>query len=163
MRRGYSDSDDPMAPFPPLQWLEYSVKVFNVGQLRRALARAKLAKSGEKEDQSAAFFDPDNPAAYKLRTQMAEECLEQLISWLKKGGNVGIHDATNSSRSRREALQKRIDREPGMKLLFLESVVSNNLGGSVNVTFAFSSISLSLSVYGSGSHRCQHCRQGLVR
>ncbi|PWN24280.1 bifunctional 6-phosphofructo-2-kinase/fructose-2,6-bisphosphate 2-phosphatase [Microstroma glucosiphilum] len=122
-----------------LRWLEYSVKVFNVGQLRRALARAKLAKSGEKEDQSAAFFDPDNPAAYKLRTQMAEECLEQLISWLKKGGNVGIHDATNSSRSRREALQKRIDREPGMKLLFLESVCTDPAVIAANIAVKVSS------------------------
>lgn len=77
-----------------------------------------------REDHTHSFFDPGNPAAYKLRTQMAEECLEQLIGWLKRGGNVGIHgecgllrsghwilltclfwpvrsDATNSSKARR--------------------------------------------------------------
>lgn len=123
----------------PPQWLEYSVKVFNVGQLRRALAREKLAKSGIKEDQSAAFFDPHNPAAYKLRTQMAEECLEQLISWLKKGGNVGIHDATNSSKARREALQRRVEREPGMKLLFLESMCTDPAVVAANIAVKVSS------------------------
>lgn len=123
----------------PPQWLEYSVKVFNVGQLRRALARAKLAKSGVKEDQSAAFFDPKNPAAYKLRTQMAEECLEQLISWLKQGGNVGIHDATNSSKSRREALQRRVEKEPGMRLIFLESVCTDPAVIAANIAVKVSS------------------------
>lgn len=122
-----------------LRWLEYSVKVFNVGQLRRALAKAKLAKSGVKEDQSAAFFDPHNPAAYKLRTQMAEECLEQLITWLKKGGNVGIHDATNSSVSRREALQRRVEKEPGMKLVFLESMCTDPAVIAANIAVKVSS------------------------
>lgn len=122
-----------------LRWLEYSVKVFNVGQLRRALARAKLAKSGVKEDQSAAFFDPSNPAAYKLRTQMAEECLEQLITWLKRGGNVGIHDATNSSRSRREALKRRVEKEPGMKLVFLESMSTDPAVIAANIAVKVSS------------------------
>ncbi|CAO1634655.1 unnamed protein product [Parajaminaea phylloscopi] len=122
-----------------LRWLEYSVKVFNVGQLRRAMAKAKLAESGVKEDQSAAFFDPTNPAAYKLRTKMAEECLEQLISWLKKGGNVGIHDATNSSKARRQALQRRVEREPGMKLIFLESACSDPAVVAANIAVKVSS------------------------
>lgn len=101
------------------------MKVFNVGQLRRALARAKLKQSGVTEDHTASFFDPQNPSAYKLRTQMAEECLEQLIGWLKKGGNVGIHDATNSSKSRRAAIAARVAREPDLKLIFLESVCTD--------------------------------------
>ncbi|SNX84336.1 probable FBP26 - fructose-2,6-bisphosphatase [Melanopsichium pennsylvanicum] len=108
-----------------LRWLEYDVKVFNVGQLRRALARAKYNQSGIKEDHTASFFDPSNPSAYKLRSQMAEECLEQLIGWLKRGGNVGIHDATNSTTARRREIADRIAKEPDLKLVFLESICTD--------------------------------------
>ncbi|UZJ55445.1 hypothetical protein CBS101457_004765 [Exobasidium rhododendri] len=122
-----------------LRWLEYDVKVFNVGQLRRALAKAKLQESGKKEDHTANFFDPQNPAAFKLRTQMAEECLEQLIGWLKKGGNVGIHDATNSSKFRREAIAARIAKEPDLKLIFLESLCTDPEVIAANIAVKVSS------------------------
>jgi 6-phosphofructo-2-kinase/fructose-2,6-biphosphatase 2 len=110
-----------------------------VGQLRRALAKAKLKECGKKEDHTATFFDPHNPAAFKLRTQMAEECLEQLISWLKKGGTVGIHDATNSSKSRREAIAARIAKEPDLKLIFLESICTNPEVIAANIAVKVSS------------------------
>ncbi|KAK0551798.1 Fructose-2,6-bisphosphatase [Tilletia horrida] len=108
-----------------LRWLEYDVKVFNVGQLRRALAQAKLKNSGVREQHTADFFDPNNEIGYTLRKQMAEECLEQLIGWLKRGGNVGILDATNSTRSRRKFIAERVSREPGMTLVFLESICTD--------------------------------------
>jgi len=107
------------------------VRVFNVGQMRRALAKAKLKESGVREDHTATFFDHNNPTAFKLRTQMAEECLEQLIGWLKRGGNVGIHDATNSSISRRKAIAERVAKEPGLKLVFLESVLRLRIGAAL--------------------------------
>lgn len=47
--------------------------------------------SGKKADQSSNFFDSKNKEAAREREHMAAECLEQLISWLKAGGNVGIH------------------------------------------------------------------------
>jgi len=109
-----------------LRWLEYEVKVFNAGQLRRSKGRAQAEKSGVKEDHSSAFFDANNPAAKARRDELANECLEQLIEWLKTGGgNVGIHDATNSTRARRSQLVKRIARERGMRLIFLESVCTD--------------------------------------
>lgn len=99
----------------------------------------KLKQSGQREDHTAAFFDPHNPAAFQLRTQMAEECLEQLISWLKKGGNVGIHDATNSSKQRRQAIAARIAREPDLKLIFLESLCTDPAIIAANVAVKVSS------------------------
>ncbi|GAA5972564.1 hypothetical protein JCM8115_000268 [Rhodotorula mucilaginosa] len=108
-----------------LLWLEYQVKVFNVGQYRRAVYRKMAEESGRKEDQSANFFDNNNAEAAKARERMASDCLEDLIKWLKEGGNVGIHDATNSTRARRKALEARIKREPGLKLLFIESVCTD--------------------------------------
>ncbi|KWU44883.1 fructose-2,6-bisphosphatase [Rhodotorula sp. JG-1b] len=106
-----------------LLWLEY--QVFNVGQYRRAVYRKMAEESGRKEDQSANFFDNNNAEAAKARERMASDCLEDLIKWLKEGGNVGIHDATNSTRARRKALEARIKREPGLKLLFIESVCTD--------------------------------------
>ncbi|GAA5916824.1 hypothetical protein JCM6882_006363 [Rhodosporidiobolus microsporus] len=108
-----------------LLWLEYQVKVFNVGQYRRQIYRKMAEESGHKADQSSNFFDANNAEASKARERMATECLEDLIKWLKAGGNVGIHDATNSTRARRKALYDRIKREPGLKLLFIESVCTD--------------------------------------
>ncbi len=122
-----------------LKWLEYDVKVFNVGQLRRALARTKLKESGVQEDHTASFFDPNNPDAYKLRSQMATECLEQLISWLKRGGNVGIHDATNTTKARREEIARRVAKEPNLKLVFLESICTDPAVIAANVAVKVSS------------------------
>lgn len=108
-----------------LQWLEYDVRVFNVGQVRRAVAKHRLAKSGHVEDHTAAFFDPNNPAAYQQRSLWANECLEQLIAFLKKGGNVGIHDATNTTRVRRQMIAERVAREPDLRLIFIESTCTD--------------------------------------
>ncbi|SCV69159.1 BQ2448_2179 [Microbotryum intermedium] len=108
-----------------LLWLEYEVKVFNVGQLRRRKYGKMAESTGEKADQSANFFDANNADASKEREAMAAECLEDLISWLKAGGNVGIHDATNTTRKRRQALVDRIKREPGLTLFFIESICTD--------------------------------------
>ena len=118
-----------------------------MGQLRRSKYKKQAEVSGIKGDQSANFFDSNNKAAQREREHMASECLETLISWLKAGGNVGIHgkssllsgaksraglkrgrrptDATNSTRARRQALVDRIKREPGLRLLFIESVCTD--------------------------------------
>lgn len=108
-----------------LRWLEYEVKVFNVGQLRRAKAREQYKQTGIKADHTANFFDNHNQDAAKAREGLAEECLENLITWLKEGGNIGIHDATNSTMSRRKKLYERILKEPGIKIIFLESVCTD--------------------------------------
>ncbi|KAG5337204.1 hypothetical protein C0989_010334 [Termitomyces sp. Mn162] len=74
-----------------LKWLEYDVKVFNVGQLRRTRAKQKAKQSGIKEDHTAQYFSHDNQSATESREQLARDSLEMLIQWLKDGGNVGIH------------------------------------------------------------------------
>lgn len=66
-------------------------QVFNVGQLRRSKYKQHAEVSGRKKDQSSNFFDSNNREAKREREHMASECLETLISWLKAGGNVGIH------------------------------------------------------------------------
>lgn len=122
-----------------LRWLEYDVKVFNVGQLRRAKARETLRQTGVKANHTASFFDNNNAQAAKDREGLAEECLENLITWLKEGGNVGIHDATNSNRARRKKLYDRIAREPGLKIVFLESVCTDPAVIAANIAVKVSS------------------------
>ncbi|KAK8853184.1 hypothetical protein IAR55_003886 [Kwoniella newhampshirensis] len=104
-----------------LRWLEYNVDVFNVGQLRRSKARDQMQSGQGKVDHSATYFSHTDAKATKTRELLAEESLESLITWLKKEGNVGIMDATNSTFDRREWIRNRISKEPNLQLLFLES------------------------------------------
>ncbi|CEL51896.1 6-phosphofructo-2-kinase [Rhizoctonia solani AG-1 IB] len=122
-----------------LKWLEYDVEVFNVGQLRRSKARAKKEKSGITEDHTASYFSHSDDKASQLREALAEECLESLISWLKQGGNVAIHDATNSTVSRREKIAARVAKEPGLVTLFLESYCDDPAVIAANVALKVSS------------------------
>lgn len=39
------------------------------------------------------YFSHNNAQATEIRDRLAEDSLEMLISWLKEGGNVGIHGA----------------------------------------------------------------------
>ncbi|KAG9318270.1 bifunctional 6-phosphofructo-2-kinase fructose-2,6-bisphosphate 2-phosphatase [Chiua virens] len=122
-----------------LKWLEYDVQVFNVGQLRRSRARQKALQSGIKEDHTAQYFSHNNVEATKIRDKLAEDSLEMLIQWLKKGGNVGIHDATNSTRSRRAKIEARVAKEKGIQVIFLESVCNDPAVIAANVALKVSS------------------------
>lgn len=93
--------------------------MFNVGNLRRE------SESSHQHDQSAKFFDPDNKDMKKIRDELALDVLENLIAWLKEGGRVAIHDATNSTVERRKLLLDRLQREPEIKILLLESVCTD--------------------------------------
>jgi 6-phosphofructo-2-kinase/fructose-2,6-biphosphatase 2 len=44
-----------------------------------------------------------------------------LIQWLHEGGNVAIHDATNSTKARRAKIERRVSKERNFSLVFLES------------------------------------------
>ncbi|KAK2460993.1 hypothetical protein APHAL10511_007463 [Amanita phalloides] len=122
-----------------LKWLEYDVKVFNVGQLRRTRARQKAQQSGIKENHTASWFNHDNAAANESRERLAIDSLEMLIQWLKEGGNVGIHDATNSTRARRASIEARVAKEKGFSLIFLESICDDPAVLAANVALKISS------------------------
>lgn len=93
--------------------------MFNVGNLRR------VNKASQQLDQSANFFDPDNKDGNKIRDELAIMVLDQLIDWLRTGGRVAIHDATNSTIQRRKLLIDRLQQEPDIKVLILESVCTD--------------------------------------
>ncbi|KAN0105247.1 bifunctional 6-phosphofructo-2-kinase [Russula decolorans] len=121
-----------------LKWLEYDVKVFNVGQLRRSRAKEKREQSGVKEDHTASYFSHNNAEATRLREQLAADSLEMLIQWLRDGGNVGIHDATNSTRERRAYIEQRVAKQEGMTLIFLESICNDPATIAANVALKVS-------------------------
>ncbi|GJJ73120.1 hypothetical protein EMPS_05478 [Entomortierella parvispora] len=114
-----------------LTWLQYDTKVFNVGNRRRTASRGDNNNGG---NHSHAFFDPKNNTAKVLRDSLALESLEELIAWLKRGGRVGIHDATNSSRERRKLLLNRLKLEPNCRVLFIESICTDPLVLAQNMT-----------------------------
>lgn len=98
-----------------LNFLGCPTKLFNAGNLRRDAGFAGT---------QANFFDAQNVAAKTQREQMAMECLEELLQFLRTAETaaVGILDATNTTLDRRSKVQSRCQRERGVRILFLESV-----------------------------------------
>lgn len=91
-------------------WLGYRSRVFNVGSYRR-----ERLGSG----QPHSFFDPDNPEGRAARKNMAEAAVDDLVTWLKTGGEIGILDATNSTRKRRQWVREACARA-GVEVVFVE-------------------------------------------
>ncbi|GFP80598.1 6-phosphofructo-2-kinase/fructose-2 6-bisphosphatase [Phtheirospermum japonicum] len=80
-----------------LRWLGHDTKHFNVGKYRRL-------KHGV--NQTADFFRGDNPEGIEARNEVAALAMEDMISWMQEGGQVGIFDATNSTSCRRNMLMR---------------------------------------------------------
>ncbi|CAM8967330.1 unnamed protein product [Rhodiola kirilowii] len=97
-----------------LRWLGHDTKHFNVGKYRRVKLGANL---------SADFFRADNPEGMEARDEVAALAMEDMISWMQEGGQVGIFDATNSSRKRRNMLMKLA--EGRCKIIFLETICND--------------------------------------
>ncbi|BAT81509.1 6-phosphofructo-2-kinase/fructose-2,6-bisphosphatase protein [Vigna angularis] len=97
-----------------LRWLGHNTKHFNVGKYRRL-------KHGS--SQSADFFRADNPEGVVARNEVAKMAFEDMISWMQEGGQVGIFDATNSSKQRRNMLMKLA--EGRCKIIFLETICND--------------------------------------
>ncbi|KAK9689610.1 hypothetical protein RND81_09G071100 [Saponaria officinalis] len=97
-----------------LRWLGHDTKHFNVGKYRRL----KLGTN-----QCADFFRGDNPEGIEARNEVAALAMEDMISWMQEGGQVGIFDATNSTRERRTMLMKLA--EGKCKIIFLETLCND--------------------------------------
>ncbi|XP_011003858.1 PREDICTED: 6-phosphofructo-2-kinase/fructose-2,6-bisphosphatase-like isoform X2 [Populus euphratica] len=97
-----------------LRWLGHDTKHFNVGKYRRL-------KHGA--NQSADFFRADNPEGMEARNEVAALAMDDMIAWMQEGGQVGIFDATNSTRKRRSMLMKMA--EGKCKIIFLETLCND--------------------------------------
>lgn len=99
-----------------LNWLGFTCDVFNCGSLRRNKLHG---------NQSAEFFDPDNEQCARMRADLAQQTLEQMIDWLETGGGmVGIYDATNNRRERRKNVKRTLEARK-INVLFLESICTD--------------------------------------
>ncbi|KAI9271724.1 6-phosphofructo-2-kinase-domain-containing protein [Phascolomyces articulosus] len=95
-----------------LRWLGVSTKVFSVGNYRRE--RLKSIP----ED----YFERDNLEAQAERLTIADECLGDMMEWLRTGGGqVGIYDGNNVTEKRRREIVKRLE-EKDIHPLFIESI-----------------------------------------
>ena len=81
-----------------LAWLGYNAKVFNIGDKRRKVL-------GVEDTSQSDFFDPKNKEGNKLREQLAEETLTDVVKFLNNGtGNIAIFDGTNTTKKRRKKI-----------------------------------------------------------
>ncbi|CEG69522.1 hypothetical protein RMATCC62417_05583 [Rhizopus microsporus] len=82
-----------------MRWLGVSTEVFSVGNYRRE----RLGSLSEE------WFDPHNEKAVQTRMKIADECLDDLITWLTTGGGqVAILDGNNVSESRRKEIHDKL-------------------------------------------------------
>lgn len=118
-----------------LCWKGLKCEVFNVGQLRRTLCEGT---------QDHTFFDPNNTRAKEERELLAMQSLQQVQDWLKgsggsKGGDIAIFDATNTTKSRRQALLDAFDgfsttNNMSVRVVFVESICTNEAVINANIT-----------------------------
>ena len=110
-----------------LNWSGQSTRIFNAGQKRRkesvTQADPQSPDAVAREFSSANFFDPADPSAKAVREQIAMETLDELLDWFAAGGEIGIYDATNSTKVRRHAVLARA------------AAASERTGESVSVVF----------------------------
>jgi broad specificity phosphatase PhoE/predicted kinase len=95
-----------------LSWLGHGTRVYNVGAYRRS-------RLGSHHHHS--FFDPRNEAANQARTSVALAALDDMLAFLRAGGDVAIYDATNNTRERRKLVRARCAAE-GLDVVFVESI-----------------------------------------
>ncbi|XP_078446915.1 fructose-2,6-bisphosphatase isoform X2 [Wolffia australiana] len=97
-----------------LRWLGHETKHFNVGKYRRL-------KHGV--NQSPDFFRADNPEGIEARNEVAALAMEDMLSWMQEGGQVGVFDATNSTKERRNMLMRIAAGR--CKIIFLETLCND--------------------------------------
>lgn len=96
-----------------LSWLSIKSKCFNVGNYRRLIATDSPI--------TAEFFDPQNQDGLDVRQEAVDRAIQDMMKWFSdENGVVGILDATNSTRERRQAIL-RLCRENLIEPIFLES------------------------------------------
>jgi broad specificity phosphatase PhoE len=96
-------------------------KVFNVGNYRREISGAKVGSS---------FFNPKNEKTLAERQTAAQHAMRDLKGWLGEKndkGRVGIFDATNTTKKRRNWIMDELGEmmESKSHIIFVESICNN--------------------------------------
>ncbi len=95
-----------------LRWRGFDTRVFNVGTYRRELVGSQVSHN---------FFDPENQEGAAERLKVAELALQDMLGWIESGGDVGIYDATNSTKQRRAWIRATCA-ERGVTPVFVETL-----------------------------------------
>ncbi|MDP9152099.1 MAG: 6-phosphofructo-2-kinase/fructose-2,6-bisphosphatase [Myxococcota bacterium] len=98
-----------------LSWLGHKTQVYNVGSYRRA-------RLGSHQHHS--FFDPRNQTATEARRDVALAALDDMLAFLRRGGDIAIYDATNNTRERRAHVAERCAAE-GLEVVYVESICND--------------------------------------
>ncbi|KAF9898620.1 Fructose-2,6-bisphosphatase [Lobosporangium transversale] len=105
------------------QWLGINSKVFNVGNYRRKLVGAA---------QPHHFFDPSNQVGCRFRTEAGQTAFNDMLNWFATedvefgaGSMVGIYDATNATRAKRDSILKQCEQHK-VEVMFIESALLEN-------------------------------------
>ncbi|KAL0434691.1 UNVERIFIED_CONTAM: 6-phosphofructo-2-kinase/fructose-2,6-bisphosphatase [Sesamum radiatum] len=114
-----------------LRWLGHDTKHFNVGKYRRlkhgvnqvlSVGDISFLFCSIVPELSADFFRGDNPEGLEARNEVAALAMEDMISWMQEGGQVGIFDATNSTRKKNMLMKMA---EGKCKIIFLETLCND--------------------------------------
>ncbi|KAI8374690.1 6-phosphofructo-2-kinase-domain-containing protein [Radiomyces spectabilis] len=81
-----------------MRWMGVATKVFSVGNYRRE-------RFGSMPED---WFDDSNVEAARIREQISDECLDDMIAWLTDGGQLAIYDGNNIKESRRRELNDKL-------------------------------------------------------
>ncbi|TVU17411.1 hypothetical protein EJB05_33447, partial [Eragrostis curvula] len=107
-----------------LRWLGHETRHFNVGKnSEKANFQTRVVHLVKLHNASADFFRDDNPEGIEARNEVAALAMEDMIDWMHGGGQVGIFDATNSTRKRRHMLMEMA--EGNCKIIFLETICND--------------------------------------
>jgi len=113
-----------------LNWRGLSCRIFNAGRYRRRCRKEDKDASHSRPD----YFDTNNKKAVAEREKYAMMAMEDMLNWFSEGGEVGIFDATNTTRNRRARIVKTCRRsKESIGILFIESicdeeqVIDNNI------------------------------------
>ena len=106
-----------------LSWLGYATRVFNVGNYRRNEVGRHMP---------AQFFNPMNESGVEARRRVAMHALDDLLAWIDEGGRIGIYDATNSTRARRDLVRQRCE-DRGLEVLFIETICNDQAVIEANI------------------------------
>jgi 6-phosphofructo-2-kinase/fructose-2,6-biphosphatase 2 len=106
-----------------LNWRGFECQIFNAGDSRRKLLHNQFVDYHW-------FNANSNSESYKLKENIAEETLKEMISWLsntpRDSHKVGIFDATNSTIERRNKIISLLSQTIKLnKILFVESICND--------------------------------------
>tara|TARA_A100001015_G_scaffold321000_1_gene449555 strand:+ start:1315 stop:2541 length:1227 start_codon:yes stop_codon:yes gene_type:complete len=111
-----------------LTWLGYNIKIFNCGNYRRQLSN---------KFHNAEFFDHKNEKNFKIRESFFYYCMFDLNSYLRlQNGNIGILDATNSTKLRRKKIINFFSHfNYPKRIIFLENITNDSSIINNNINF----------------------------